>query len=139
MKIVRSTLFCLVLIAGIFAAQEKRAGAAAPQPRVRLMPTPKGTVARVEKPAISEPGTGTVLMEKMVVTGSRLSSPTGTAPQEPDSKHFSLRRGGPMIEGKIGTLPFAAGLWASDELFKEDAKFRPQKTRVDVDFLRIKW
>lgn len=139
MKIVRLILFWLALAAGVLAAEEKLAGGVAPQPRVRLTPMPQGVVARVEKPVAPEPGAGTVLMEKMVVTGSRMTSPGANAPQEPDPKHFSLRRGGPMIEGKIGTLPFAAGLWASDELFKEDAKFRPQKTRVDVDFLRIKW
>lgn len=138
MKVVTPVVFVLALTACAFAAEEKRADSVTPQPRVRLALTPEGAVAQVEKPAKPEANAGTVMMDKVVVTDSKLAGVPLRA-QEPEPKKFSLLRGGPMVEGRIGSLPFAAGLWAYDDLFKEDAKFRPQKTRADFDFLRIKW
>lgn len=138
MKVVTPVVFVLALTACAFAAEEKRADSVTPQSRVRLALTPEGAVAQVEKPAKPEANAGTVMMDKVVVTDSKLAGVPLRA-QEPEPKKFSLLRGGPMVEGRIGSLPFAAGLWAYDDLFKEDAKFRPQKTRADFDFLRIKW
>jgi hypothetical protein len=138
MKVVTPVVFVLALTAGAFAAEEKRADSVTPQPRVRLALTPQGAVAQVEKPAKPEANIGTLMMDKVVVTDSKLAGPW-LRPLEPEPKKFSLLRGGPMFEGRIGSLPFAVGLWAWDDLFKEDAKFRPQKTRIEVDFLRIKW
>ena len=138
MKVVTPVVLVLALAAGAFAGEESRTDGATPQPRIRLALTPDGAGAQMEKPARPGVGAGPVMMDKVVVTDSRLAGPP-LRPLEAEPKKFSLLRGGPMFEGRIGSLPFAVGLWAWDDLFKEDAKFRPQKTRVDVDFLRIKW
>lgn len=139
MKVPLLALLSLALNAGVFAAEPRRVEGITPLPRVRLAVTPQGAVAQVEKSAPAEAGARVVVMDKIVVNGEKLTAPSNTQPPEPEPKKFSLLRGGPMIEGTAGAFTTAVGLWSWTEIFPEDAKFRPQKTRADLDIVRIKW
>jgi hypothetical protein len=106
-----------------------------PQPRVRLQQTSHGVAARVEKPS---PDSSTVLMDKVVVAESKLpAAPNQRA--EPEPATFSLTRGGPIMTGKIRTLPFEIGLWPWTDVMADDTKFKPARTRIDIEVVRIKW
>jgi hypothetical protein len=60
-------------------------------------------------------------------------------PVQPDPKTFSFEDGGPFLKGKLGLLPFEVGLWTPTDIMPETAKFRAQKTHVELDFLRLKF
>ncbi len=135
MKIMIPLILGLALTVGGYAAEEKPAEKTAPQPRVRL--APEETVAPAEKPAKPE-AEPTVVLDKIFVRDSKLPmAPLKAVEPEPDK--FSLLGGGPLWTGKFGSLPIAVGLWTPIDIMADDAKFRPQKTRVEMDFLRIKW
>lgn len=103
-----------------------------PQARVRLQPSPQGAVARLEKAEVSPSVT---VMEQLVVT----ESPGGPPDQAPsDPKRFMPMLGGPITTGKIGDIPYKIGLCPRYDLFWKDARFRPAKPRVDIEFLRVK-
>ena len=52
---------------------------------------------------------------------------------------FSPLRGGRYLRRDIGKFRVEAGLWPSIELFEEEARFKPMKVPIHMDFLRIKW
>ncbi len=136
MKLAATTLLSLAFIARLFAAEPVAPAAVKPQPRVRLQQTSQGIVAQIEKPAPHS--AGTVLMDKVVVTDSKLLA-TPNRRVEPEPTKFSLTRGGPITTGKIGMLPFEIGLWPWVDVMAEDAKFKPSRSRIDIEFVRLKW
>ena len=77
-------------------------------------------------------------MDKVVVTDSKLP---GTPNQrvEPEPTTFSVTGGGPILTGKIGALPFAIGLWPWVDVMADDAKFKPARSRIDIEIVRIRW
>jgi hypothetical protein len=138
MKAVLSAAMSLALSAYAFAAEPIRSSELTPQPRARLNLTSDGFVARIEKSDKKESQVGVVVMDKVVVAESMLpAGPRRQVDEEPT--RFSVLRGGPIVGGQVGALSFAAGLWPWTEVFIEDAKFRTQKTHIDLDVVKIKW
>ncbi|MDP3070785.1 MAG: hypothetical protein Q8N18_10875 [Opitutaceae bacterium] len=135
MKLAATVLVTFALISPLFSAESSAPAVIKPQARVRLQQTSQGAVAQVEKPA---PDPGTVTMDKVVVTDSKLpSTPTRRVEAEPTT--FSLTRGGPITTGKIGTLPYEIGLWPWTDVMADDAKFKPARSRIDIEVVRIKF
>lgn len=123
----------LVLFTGIATAAEQ-AERPVPRPRVRLQQTPQGPVARIEQ---SEKVSAPVMLDQVTVTASKL--PRAQADEVPsDPKEFSVSRGGTLFTGKAGDAPYAVGLWPSYDLFWKDSRFKPQKTRADIEVVRVK-
>jgi len=137
MKPALPTLFWLSLAAGAFAADDTPINPSVPQPRPRLVQTVAGATPQVE-PAAPQATPPTFVMTKFVV---RESPVPGGVPQplSPEPKAFSFLNGGPLYTGKLGSLPFEAGVWTPIDIMPETAKFRPQKTQVEFDFLRLKF
>jgi hypothetical protein len=134
MKLVLPRVALFVLFTVIAAAAEQSSPRAVPQPRVRLHPSPQGPVARVEKAANAPVS---VMLEKVVVTESKL--PQGQSDEVPaDPKRFTVSGGGTIFTGRIGDAPYSFGLWPRYDLFWKDSRFKPQKTRVDIEVVRVK-
>lgn len=128
-------LLSLVFIAPLVAAESAASLGIKPQPRVRLQQTQQGAVAQVEKQV---PESSTVLMDKVVVTDSKLPT-TPNQRTEPEPTTFSLIRGGPITAGRIGRLPYEIGLWPWTDVMADDAKFKPARSRIDIEIVRIKF
>ena len=135
MKFAATTLVSLAFISPLFAAESVAIAVIKPQPRVRLQQTSEGAVAQVEKPSSDS---NAVLMDKVVVTDSKLPA-TPNQRVEPEPTEFSLTRGGPIMTGKIGKLPFEIGLWPWTDVIADDAKFKPARSRIDIEVVRIKF
>ena len=84
-----------------------------------------------------------VVMDKFTVTESmRLRDlRTAIARQEQDESrlHFRPAQGGQFFETKLGRLPVHVGLWEWHDVFAADAKLKPARTTIRVEFLRMKW
>jgi len=127
------TISTLLFVTAVVAAAEQ-SERVVPQPRVRLHVTPQGMVARVEK---IESAPVPIMLEKVVVAESRL--PQSRPDEVPvDPKQFSASGGGTLFSGKVGDAPYAVGLWPRYDLFWKDSQFKPQRTRVDIEFVRVK-
>ena len=135
MKFAATTFVSLALISPLLSAESAAPAGIKPQPRVRLQQTSQGAVAQIEKPA---PESDTVQMDKVVVTDSKLPA-TPNQRVEPEPTTFSITHGGPIMKGKIGKLPFEIGLWPWTDLMADDAKFKPARSRVDIEIVRIKF
>ena len=137
MKPALPTLFWLSLTAAAFAADGTPATPVAPQPRIRLLQTPT-TAVRLDAPSAPPVANSAVVMDKFVVRDSILPRDAQQR-VEPDPGKFTLLDGGRFFTTKLGTLPVEVGMWTPREIMPETAKFRPQKTHAEFDFLRLKF
>ena len=138
MKLAATTLLSLALISPLLSAESAATTGIRPQPRVRLQQSSQGAVAQIEKSVMPAPESGAVMMDKVVVAESKLPT-TPNQRVEPEPTKFSITGGGPLMKGKIGPLPFEIGLWPWVDVMADDAKFKPARTRVDLEVVRIKW
>ena len=123
-------------------AEEKPATPVTPQPRLRLEPT---TVSPAKSAAAPTPSTTfdlpahhpIIVMEKYTVKEAPL--PAVPRPVTPEPKNFSLLNGGPLLKGKLGSLPFEAGVWPSEDFDSKGWHSAAHASRVQFDFLRIKF
>jgi hypothetical protein len=136
-----SAVLVLVLIASTVAGEERSVPPTIPQPRLRLDPISRAAVVVPAKEAGKEPNTSVVVMDKFIVKEQ------GVAPKEPTDEEgpkggFSILGGGYVAMGEIGKAQWEIGVFPwlprSDVMWR-DQKFKPQKTRVDWDFLRVHW
>jgi len=126
----------LVLTDGA-AGAETRSATMAPQPRPRLDPALQATVP---PPTIQsrKPSDPPYMLERLIVKERPAIPIRPPAVQDPKGE-FSPIDGGRLWRKDRGAFRMEAGIWPSIELFEEEARFRPTKTRIDFDFLRIKW
>lgn len=111
-------------------------GAATPQPRVRLHREASVAVARLEEETAATENAAVVL-EKFVVRDFKL--PSGPRPlQEEKRSSFSLLKGGPLMEKRTKFSDVSIGVWRTAEMFEEEARFKPMKTRAEFDLVRIR-
>lgn len=75
------------------------------------------------------------MMDRVVVG----TSPLPARRVEPEPQRFTLLSGGPVAQEKIGRFPVALGLWSATDVFSEEARFKPQKTRADFEVVRVQW
>ena len=142
MKPALPTLFWFALTASAFAADEKTSAPATPQPRPRLEQTTSGGAKSAADPKLAEsPELPThhpiVIMEKYTVKDTPL--PLVPRPVTPTPKTFSLLNGGPLYHGKLGSLPFEAGMWTSEDFDPQGWHSAAYATRAQFDFLQIKF
>ena len=136
MKLLLAAMMSALVIDTV-AAESKSPVVVMPQPRVRLDPnrqTAVTTPVEVEKKTGETP----YMLERMVVK-ERSALPSRPPAVEDPTEMFSPLKGGRMLRRDAGPFRFEAGLWPHIELFDEEARFQPTKTRIDLDFLRIKW
>jgi hypothetical protein len=134
MKLLQPRLGVFAFIIAMAVAAEPSPPRAVPQPRVRLQPTAEGSVAKVGK---EESAPAPVVLEKVVVAESKL--PLNQPDAVPwDPKEFTASGGGTLTTGKVGEAPYAIGFWRRFDLFWQDARFKPPKTHVDIEVVRVK-
>lgn len=134
MKLCRLSSLVLVVAAATTYAADRPPERLEPQPRVRLIQTPVGAVA--QKQPVVTPGPP-VMLQKVEVSEKKLpQNPSDETPSDP--KEFSLAGGGTLFIGELRGAPAAVGLWPRYDLFWKDARFKPQKTRVDIEVVRVK-
>ena len=135
------TIVLFALVASTGAAAERSAAKIVPQPRVRLDPDSRAAVAVPAKEVRKEPTAPAVVMDKFIVKEH------GTVQKEPAQEEgpkgkFTLFGGGHVATGEVGNAQWAVGAWpwlpTTDVMWK-DQRFKPQKTRVDLDFVRVNW
>lgn len=136
MKLLLAAMLSALVMDGV-AAESASPAALKPQPRVRLDPSRQVAVTR---PVEVEKKTGDIpyMLERMVVK-ERSALPSRPPAVEDPTDSFSILKGGRMLRRDAGPFRFEAGIWPHIELFEEEARFKPTKTRIDFDFLRIKW
>ena len=138
MKLLSPAVISLLLI-GMVIAGGTRLSAAMPQPRPRLDPARQAAVTtpapKEEKKTEAE---APVMMDRLVVK-EHGSIPTHPPAVEDPTGEFSPLKGGRTLRRDVGNLRIEAGIWPHIELFEDEARFKPTKTRVDLDFLRIKF
>ena len=136
MKTTAITLLLLAFSAGTMGGAEATApDRAVPQPRPRLKISAQETIAAGSRKA-AEPGV--VTLEKMVVSESKLPAIVPRR-REPEPTKFTWQSGGPLSEGKLGNLPADFGLMAHQDLFAEDAAYKPPRAQVEFDLVRAKF
>ena len=133
MKTWAQLVLLLVSALPLLGGEPSAAPRAVPQPRVRLQPSAQGAGAQLESGRAVPKA---VTMDKMVVAETKLPTEPLTAP-EPERTRFSPLHGGPIFSGKIGTLPVSVGLWPWVDVLAKDSRFKSQKTRVDLEVVRI--
>lgn len=136
MKLLLAAMLSALVMEGV-AAEPTSPAPLKPQPRVRLDPSRQVAVTR---PVESEKKIGETpyMLERMVVK-ERSALPSRPPAVEDPTDPFSILKGGRMLRRDAGAFRFEAGIWPHIELFEEEARFKPTKTRIDFDFLRIKW
>ena len=126
------TILLFTLLAGALAGQEKPTTAVIPQPRPRLNPVAVAAAGATGEKQASD--AAIVVLDRFIVKAEGVV-PTGPKKEaEPEGK-FSPLRGGRFF----GNARVEVGLWPYVDMFEKDARFKPQKTSVGLDFLRIKW
>jgi hypothetical protein len=140
MKLLPLGLLSVLTICAAYAA-ETRSVVTQPQPRPRLDPARQTAVSTpVPEPATEETKEDSVSMvlDRLVVKDRAV--PTGRPPavEDPVGK-FTPLKGGRLLRRDFGGLRIDAGLWPSIELFEDEARFKPTRTQITLDFLRIKW
>ena len=117
-------------------AAEPGVSSATPQPRVRLDPATRAAVAEPATREISTSSNDAGVLDRYVVRGRSLLLRRN--PQEPEGA-FTPANGGHFFQHDLGGLRVEVGLWTTIDLFDEEARFKPQKTKFSFDFLRIRW
>jgi hypothetical protein len=131
-------MIAVVLLATASVGEERDRVNNVPQPRPRLDPATQGAGASPtvgDRRSTSAPAT---MMAAYVVRQ------TAAVPNEPRSEPeregpFTPLRGGEIYAVKAGRARVELGLWPWFDVFAKDAQFKSPKTRVDVDFLRVRW
>lgn len=129
----------LVLASPAVAAAANVPVSAQPQPRARLSYTAAVAPTRSEGRATPMESDGSaVQMDKVVVSDSKLPlATTSSVPRPPTT--FSVVEGGPVRSVQVGGARVDLGLMASVDILAADAAFKPQKTRADLDVVRVRW
>ena len=139
-----SILILLTWSAGVGAAEEVRT---VPQPRVRLDPVTRATVAvpvgevpaLAAKAATETEDSSPILMGKFVVK-ERATGLVEAPKQERFDGRFTPWKGGRLWLGKLGGTNAEAGFWPYLEFTKVGSSaMREGGPRLTVDLLRIKW
>lgn len=121
-------------------AQQPGSNAIRPQPRPRLDPEQTATATPVTTPIADDKNeSGAPLMLQRLVVKERGAIPLRRPAVDDPVGEFSPLRGGRYLRRDIGKFRVEAGLWPSIELFEEEARFKPMKVPIHMDFLRIKW
>ena len=136
MKTTAITLLLLAFTAGpMSGADLPSPDRAVPQPRPRLQISAQETLAAGYRKAAES---GVVTLDKMVVSESKLPAIVPRR-REPEPSKFTWQSGGPLSEGKLGNLPADFGLMAHQDLFAEDAAYKPPRAQVEFDLVRAKF
>lgn len=74
----------------------------------------------------------------MVVKDSVIFRDRPPTVEDPAGK-FSPLSGGRLLRRDAGGVRFEVGIWPHIDLFEEESRFKPTKTLIQFDFLRIKF
>ena len=130
------TLLLLFFTGGTLSGAEAPApDRPAPQPRPRLQISARETIAASSRKAAES---GVVTLDKMVVSESKLPAIVPRRREQEPSK-FTWQSGGPLSEGKLGSMPVSFGLMAHQDLFAEDSAYKPPRAQVEFDLVRAKF
>ncbi len=136
MKTTTITLLLLAFTTGSMSgAEAPAANRTVPQPRPRLQISAQETIAAGSRKT-AEPGV--VTLDKMVVSESKLPAIVPRR-REPEPSKFTWQSGGPLAEGKLGNMPVSFGLMLREDLFAEDAKYKPPRAQVEFELVRAKF
>ena len=128
-----------LLLVGMAVGEEKQSASAAPQPRIRLNDTRTAPVilpATEERKSIT--GTSVVVMDKFVVKGQS-GMPMGPLKEPKPTGPFSLLGGGRFFRADMKGARIEVGMWPYVDILADDARFKPPRLGVAMDFLRISW
>ncbi|MEO6002974.1 MAG: hypothetical protein ABIZ04_13420 [Opitutus sp.] len=129
------TCFGAVAVLNLALGADPDTSSATPQPRMRLDPATRSAVVEPANREITSSANDAVVLERFVVRGRNLLRRN---PQEPTGS-FTPANGGHFLQRDLGGLRVEVGLWTTIDLFDEEARFKPQKTKFSFDFLRIRW
>jgi len=86
-------------------------------------------------------GAPAVVMDKFIVNENAL--PREPSHPEEQKGRFSLLNGGYLLQGELGKSQWEIGAWPwlpwTDVMWSDLKHFPKQKTRVDMEFVRIHW
>ncbi|HTO04797.1 MAG TPA: hypothetical protein VL069_13890 [Opitutus sp.] len=125
-----------LLSIGVAIAQDRSSSTMRPQPRPRLDPARQAAVSMPVAPAKSE--AEVLVLDRLVVKDSAIFRERPPAVEDPTGR-FSPLSGGRLLRRDTGGFRFEVGIWPSIDLFAEEARFKPTKIPVHLDFLRIKF
>jgi hypothetical protein len=106
-----------------------------PQPRPRLVIP--GTTASGIVPSAAKTGNVTVTLPKVVVSDRALSRDPERLTESKGA--FTPADGGSLLQSDRNGTVFELGLWRWENVDQEGEKFRPAKTRVDMEVMRVRW
>jgi hypothetical protein len=134
----RFTVACFLLAACGAIRGEEKAASPSPQPRLRLDAARQAAVPEPEKSAEEKkPADVPYMLDRLIVKqrAERLRQRAITDPTGP----FDPFRGGRFLRRDIGAFRVELGIWPNIDIFEEEARFAPQKTKALFDFVRVKW
>jgi hypothetical protein len=141
MKLCRTVLPFLLMLAVAKGAETPRSPQQ-PQPRLRLDPQTRAAATEISDERSSgepRPSSEVPVMLQRLVVKETIPLPIRRPAVEDPTGSFSPLDGGRLLRRDVGGMRVEVGIWPSIELFEEEARFKPTKTRISFDFLRIKW